>query len=235
MKCPKCEKENTNNSNVCEYCGSEMFDAVDTQTVEKQDEAPKEKSKKKVIVAVVAVIVAVALAVTGVLYILIEKEKQRQQDAKTGVTISDFSENVKELSVDETDDGMIGRYSHYNEKITVIADEYGNVREITLTCYDIDMTPGSCGYEYLMSLTPDKLDMKYFGGMVQDELDIAAFVLLGANIYELCADMPITGAVSYETVNTVLAMVNNETEVNDWVMVITYNDDSLTLEADYVG
>ena len=69
MKCPKCEKENVNNINACEFCGSEMFEAIDAQPVETKEEAPKKKSKKKLVVAIVAIVLVAIAAVVALLLI----------------------------------------------------------------------------------------------------------------------------------------------------------------------
>lgn len=239
MKCPKCEKENTKNTNVCEYCENEMFDAVDTQTVEKQDEAPKKKSKKKVIIAVVAVIVAVALAVTGVLYILNEKEKQRQQDAKTGVTISDFSNEVEKLSVSENTDGKLGTYSNDNTKYTIVADEYENARKITLCC-EVNMTPGSQSYDRLMSLSSYEIYNDYVAGYGSDltlnKMYVDGIVMDGTDVYCLIADIDTKNNTAYmQAIDDVIALQSGKKVVNDWEMTLTYTDDYLKFEAIYVG
>lgn len=239
MKCPKCEKENTNNSNVCEYCGSEMFDAVDTNPVEKQDEAPKKKSKKKVIIAVVAVIVAIALAVTGVFYILNEKEKQRQQDAKTGVTISDFSNKVEKLSVSENDDGEIGTYSDNNTKYTILADEYGNARKITLNC-EVNMSENSQSYERLVSLSSYEIYNDYVAGYGSDltlnKMYVDGIVIDGTGVYCLIADIDTKDNTAYmQAIDYVLALQSGKKVVNNWEMTLTYTNDYLRFEAIYVG
>ena len=238
MKCPKCEKENIHNSNICEYCGTEMFAATErTQSIDSPDTSPKKKSKKKIVVTIIAIILVIALTVGGVLFVLNEQEKQRQIDAKTGVTISELSDVIDGLSVSETEEGMIYTFEDDENKYTVVADEYGNAREITLEC-EVDMQPGSQGFERLTMLTSDEiLDCYYYGNnghLTLNKIYVDELIMRGTDVYCLCANLDSSkNKVYLNALDEVVLLQHKENTINDWNMKISFTDDCLTFEAIY--
>lgn len=177
MKCPKCEKENTNNSNVCEYCGSEMFDAVDTNPVEKHDETPKKKSKKKVIIAVVAVIVAVALAVGGILIVdNMESAKNSQTTPPPNTIVAQrtprpFAEAHEMLKNYILENGtFIGTEFGIQFRDEAQVDKYIFTDGESITIHSVEtMTDGSLVLNFVHSITiyPEDMYEDMFGYTVE--------------------------------------------------------------------
>jgi hypothetical protein len=237
MKCPKCGNENLNNTNICQFCGCEMLitAAMPPQTDAVAPVAVvKPKAKKKTAIIIIAIVVALAVLAGSLFIVLTKIEEKKQLEAITGVTIYAVSDGIEEMSIIETDDGMIGTHEDTDEHYQVIADEYGNARQITLTV-DVDMTTNSSAYNQLMTMTSQKYINEYIGGLNGAELKIDLFVWDAAVVYELCLDKYTGTGINEGSIDEVVSMINEEKEVNGWSMIITYDDDSVTFKAEYVG